>query len=72
MRKRPFGRTRRRPGIVVTFDSGAGEGIAVLLLHGIGVSSRYFHRLAPVLAEQGRTIAVHLPGFGAHASPRAA
>lgn len=69
MRKRPFGRTRRRPGIVVTFDSGAGEGKAVLLLHGIGVSSRYFHRLAPMLAEQGRTIAVDLPGFGRACKP---
>ncbi|MFE4950224.1 alpha/beta fold hydrolase [Leifsonia sp. NPDC056665] len=54
---------------MVTFDSGASEGGAVLLLHGIGVSSRYFHRLAPVLAEQGRTIAVDLPGFGRARKP---
>ena len=56
--------------IVVTFDRRVGDGATVLLLHGIGVSSRYFHRVAPVLAEDGRTIAVDLPGFGRAAKPR--
>ena len=35
-----------------------------VLVHGIGVSSRYFERLVPALAEEGRVIAVDLPGFG--------
>lgn len=69
MSKRPSRWKRPRPGIVVTLDSGFSEGGAVLLLHGIGVSSRYFHRLAPVLAERSRTIAVDLPGFGRARKP---
>jgi len=51
---------------VVTVDtsaSGAGSTVFVLV-HGIGVSSRYFERLVPALAEEGRVIAVDLPGFG--------
>lgn len=62
--------------IVVTSDRGGrareGESLdeaTVLLLHGIGVSSRYFHRLSSVLAERGRTIAVDLPGFGRAPKP---
>ena len=35
-----------------------------VLVHGIGVSSRYFERLVPALAEEGRVVAVDLPGFG--------
>lgn len=41
------------------------DGIPVfVLIHGIGVSSRYFERLVPALAEEGRVVAVDLPGFG--------
>ncbi|WP_374009059.1 alpha/beta fold hydrolase [Leifsonia sp. LS-T14] len=53
---------------VVTVDTGAGVDAArpvFVLVHGIGVSSRYFERLVPVLAEEGRVVAVDLPGFGA-------
>lgn len=35
-----------------------------VLVHGIGVSSRYFERLVPALAEEGRVVTVDLPGFG--------
>jgi pimeloyl-ACP methyl ester carboxylesterase len=53
---------------VVTVDTG-GAGTTYLLIHGIGVSSRYFERLVPVLAESGRVIAVDMPGFGGLPKP---
>lgn len=40
-----------------------------LLVHGIGVSSRYFERLAVRLAEQGHVHTVDLPGFGSAPKP---
>ncbi|MGO4534681.1 alpha/beta fold hydrolase [Leifsonia sp. 2MCAF36] len=64
----------RRPSplldAVVTVDTGADAGAGsgsrpvFVLVHGIGVSSRYFERLVPALAEEGRVVAVDLPGFG--------
>lgn len=39
-------------------------GTQFVLVHGIGVSSRYFSRLARVLARSGGVHAVDLPGFG--------
>jgi pimeloyl-ACP methyl ester carboxylesterase len=39
-----------------------------VLVHGIGVSSRYFHPVAAFLAEHGDVYAVDLPGYGE--SPR--
>ncbi|RIJ55482.1 alpha/beta fold hydrolase [Clavibacter phaseoli] len=39
-----------------------------VLVHGIGVSSRYFHPVAAFLAEHGTVYAVDLPGYGE--SPR--
>jgi pimeloyl-ACP methyl ester carboxylesterase len=53
---------------VVTVDTG-GPGTPFLLVHGIGVSSRYFERLVPALAAYGRVIAVDLPGFGGTPRP---
>jgi len=53
---------------VVTVDTG-GTGTTYLLVHGIGVSSRYFERLIPVLAETGRVVAIDLPGFGGRPKP---
>lgn len=41
---------------------------AFVLVHGIGVSSRYFHPVAALLAEHGDVYAVDLPGYGE--SPR--
>jgi pimeloyl-ACP methyl ester carboxylesterase len=50
---------------VVTVDTrGERPEPTFVLVHGIGVSSRYFERLVPALAEEGRVIAVDLPGFG--------
>ncbi len=41
-----------------------------VLVHGIGVSSRYFQPLASQLAHHGRVYLVDLPGFGAAPDPR--
>lgn len=41
-----------------------------VLVHGIGVSSRYFHPLAAELARVGRVFLVDLPGYGAAPDPR--
>jgi pimeloyl-ACP methyl ester carboxylesterase len=40
-----------------------------VLVHGIGVSSRYFKRLARQLAKHSTVIAVDMPGFGAAPKP---
>lgn len=41
-----------------------------VLVHGIGVSSRYFRPLAAELTETGRVYLVDLPGYGAAPDPR--
>ncbi len=41
-----------------------------VLVHGIGVSSRYFQPLASELAHHGRVYLVDLPGYGAAPDPR--
>jgi pimeloyl-ACP methyl ester carboxylesterase len=41
-----------------------------VLVHGIGVSSRYFQPLASELAHHGRVFLVDLPGYGAAPDPR--
>ncbi len=41
-----------------------------VLVHGIGVSSRYFQPLAAELAHHGRVYLVDLPGYGAAPDPR--
>jgi pimeloyl-ACP methyl ester carboxylesterase len=41
-----------------------------ILVHGLGVSSRYFHPLAAELAHTGRVFLVDLPGYGAAPDPR--
>lgn len=41
-----------------------------VLVHGIGVSSRYFHPLAAELSRSGRVFLVDLPGYGAAPNPR--
>jgi len=41
-----------------------------VLVHGIGVSSRYFRPLARELAKRGRVYLVDLPGYGAAPDPR--
>lgn len=42
----------------------AGHGRPVVLVHGIGVSARYFQRLAAELARSSTVYAIELPGFG--------
>ena len=48
-------------------EAGAGE--PVLLLHGLGVSGRYFMPLACVLAARRHVIVPDLPGWGQSARP---
>lgn len=43
---------------------------AYVLVHGIGVSSRYFQPLASELARDGRVYLIDLPGYGAAPDPR--
>lgn len=47
-----------------------GDGPAFVLVHGIGVSSRYYHPAAAELAKVGRVFLVDLPGYGAAPDPR--
>src|ERR1700743_2428712 len=41
-----------------------------VLVHGIGVSSRYFHPVAARLAKCGEVFLVDLPGYGSAPDPR--
>lgn len=47
-----------------------GDGPAFVLVHGIGVSSRYYHPAAAELAKLGEVYLVDLPGYGAAPDPR--
>lgn len=47
-------------------------GQPVVLVHGIGVSARYFQHLAAELAANNSVYAIELPGFGLSPSPRRA
>src|SRR5947209_18422820 len=61
---------------MIRFDNGlagvlAGhQGLPVILLHPIGVASHTWRAVQPALAEQGRTLALDLLGFGASKKPR--
>ncbi|MET0714070.1 MAG: alpha/beta fold hydrolase [Mycetocola sp.] len=56
--------------LVRRWDAAPGAGDATfVLVHGIGVSSRYFERLAEELKRYGTVFAVDLPGFGAAPRP---
>ncbi|MDX6489211.1 MAG: hypothetical protein QOK13_1826, partial [Gaiellaceae bacterium] len=46
-------------------------GDVTVLLHGLGVSSRYFEPLARILAEKHRVVAVDLPGWDGSDRPDA-
>lgn len=50
--------------------SGGARARTYVLVHGIGVSSRYFHPLAAELARTGKVYLVDLPGYGAAPDPR--
>ena len=41
-----------------------GNGLPLLLLHGLGGSWRSWRRILPLLEEKRNVIAVDLPGFG--------
>lgn len=47
-----------------------GADLAFVLVHGVGVSSRYFEPLAARLARRGPVHVLDLPGFGAAPRPR--
>jgi pimeloyl-ACP methyl ester carboxylesterase len=49
--------------------AGPDTDITFILVHGIGVSHRYFSQLIRVLSEKYRVIAVDLPGFGKSPDP---
>ena len=55
--------------VVVKRFPGAAEGPAFVLVHGIGVSSRYYHPAAAELARRGTVYLVDLPGYGAAPDP---
>jgi pimeloyl-ACP methyl ester carboxylesterase len=46
-----------------------GSGPSFVLLHGIGMSHRYYRRLQILLARHGDTYSIDLPGFGATPKP---
>ncbi|SDQ52273.1 alpha/beta fold hydrolase [Quadrisphaera sp. DSM 44207] len=48
---------------------GRSDGPTVVLVHGIGVSRRYFAPLARELSTRARVLAVDLPGFGGAPGP---
>lgn len=52
--------------------SSDGDGPAVLAVHGLGGSGRYWERLAEALGPRARIVAPDLAGFGASAKPRRA
>lgn len=56
--------------VVVRRFPGVAEGRAYLLVHGLGVSSRYFQPVAAELAKHGRVYLVDLPGYGSAPDPR--
>jgi pimeloyl-ACP methyl ester carboxylesterase len=58
-----------RPVTVKILTAGAGAR-TVVLIHGIGVSPRYFEPLAARLAEESTVHAVELPGYGSTQEPR--
>jgi pimeloyl-ACP methyl ester carboxylesterase len=46
------------------FTAGRSAGITFVLIHGLGVSSKYFKGLIMALAENFRVVSIDLPGFG--------
>ncbi len=54
---------------VRVFESAVVAGPAFVLIHGFGVSSRYFGPLARELSQHGRVLVLDLPGFGKTRNP---
>ena len=61
---------RRFPSAESGGRSDRWTGRPFVLVHGIGVSSRYFHPVAAELARYGPVYVVDLPGFGSAPDPR--
>lgn len=57
---------------VTTDDRVSGPGATIVLVHGIGMSSRYFARLHDALLPHAAVASVDLPGFGGLPKPRRA
>lgn len=57
---------------VTYFTAGQSSGVTIVLVHGIGVSTRYFRSLITALAPNFRILSVDLPGFGASSRPEKA
>lgn len=57
-------------GRVVVSELGDPDAAVVVLVHGIGVSERYFRPLAAELATDRRVLVPDLPGFGRSRTPR--
>jgi pimeloyl-ACP methyl ester carboxylesterase len=55
--------------LVAHRTDGPADGPVIVLVHGIGVSSRYFGPLVPALARRGTVWAVDLPGYGRSRAP---
>lgn len=64
-------RQERIGDCIVTVRS-VGHGEPIVLVHGIGVSARYFRRLAAELAGRNTVYAIELPGFGLSKAPHRA
>ncbi len=54
---------------VRVYESDVITGPAFVLVHGFGVSSRYFGPLARELSQYGRVLVIDLPGFGKTSDP---
>lgn len=65
-------RTPTRSGTVFCRTAGSPGAPDVVLVHGLGVSSRYWGPLAGALAADARVAAPDLPGFGRSRGPRRA
>ncbi len=61
---------RLRVAVTRLPERGIPDGPAFVLVHGIGVSSRYFRPLAARLTDDGTVHLVDLPGYGAAPDPR--
>ncbi len=55
-------------GVKLSYST-AGQGLAVVLLHGYAETSRMWRPIIPQLARRFRVIAPDLPGFGDSAIP---
>jgi pimeloyl-ACP methyl ester carboxylesterase len=53
----------------VAYRDFGGEGPAVMLLHGVGGNLAHWERVAPLLHEQYRLVAIDLPSHGASTAP---